>query len=334
MTDRRAWPVQDQQWVARYRTSIAGKHVPARALEERERELLRALRDAEVSATELFGDPDALAAEDAAELATVDEEVRGSLGGGLRPALREVGNTLMGIGVVAVLIMFVRHGWYVDIDVALALVAAGVTVVFVGWVVSRALFAAGRAASAVGVLVAAGAAALAGIAAAANLGSGHIAASDVPAPLLALGMLAPGVVALVVPSRMPQPEYRECWDDAEWLRRFRGGLRARLVTATAARGHVAEIEQALVAGRTSAYAEFGHPLTLARELAKADGSARRRRWWVSTVTGTGGPLAIAVVVIANQSWGALTIPVAVALLLTGAGATVVGWENRPWAKGR
>jgi hypothetical protein len=334
VADKSAWPVVDQEWVARYRMSIAGKYVPAHALEERERELLNAVRDAGVPAAELFGEADALASEDAAELATVDEEVRASLGGGLRPALREVGNTLVGIGVVAVLIMIVRHGWSVDIDIALALVAGAVTVVFVGWVVSRALFAAGRPASAVGVLIAASAAALAGIASAASLGAGHLAASDVPTPLLALGMLAPGVVALVAASRMPQQESRECWDDAEWLRRFRGGLRARLMPATAARGHVAEIEQALATARTSAYAEFGHPLTLARELAATDRAVRKRRWWVSTISGTGAPLAIAALVIANHSWGALTIPVAVALLLGGASASVVGWRDRPWAKGQ
>lgn len=198
----------------------------------------------------------------------------------------------------------------------------------------RALFAAGRSASAVGVLVAAGAVALAGIASAASLGSGHIAASDVPAPLLALGMLAPGVVALVAASRMPQQALREGWDDTAWLRRFRGGLRARLMPAEAARGHVAEIEQALVTGETSAYAEFGHPLALARDLAAADRAARARRWWVSTVAGTGVPLAIAALVLANQSWGALTIPVAVAVLLAAAGALAVGWDRRPWATGQ
>ena len=132
MADTAAWPVGDQEWVARYRMSMADKHVPAPALEERERELLDAVREAEVPAAELFGGVDALAAEDAAELATVEEEVRGSLGGGLRPALREVGHTLTGIGVVAVLLMIIRHGWSVDIDIAASLVAGGVLVVFVG----------------------------------------------------------------------------------------------------------------------------------------------------------------------------------------------------------
>lgn len=332
MRDPSSRTVSDRRWAERYRRSMAGKHVPPHVLEQRERELLRAVRDADVSAADLFGDAEALAAEDAVELATVDEEMRASLGGGLQPALREVGNTLMGIGVVAVLFMIIRHGWSVDIDTALALVGGGVTVAFVGWAVSRALFAAGRSAAAAGVLIAAAATALVGIMSAASLGSGHVAASEVPAPLLALGMLAPGVVALVAASWLPLGETSECWDDSEWLRRFRGGLRARLTPATVARGHVAEIEQALVAGETSAYAEFGHPLSLAREVAAADRTARKRRWWMSTVAGTGGPLVIASLIIANQSWGVLTIPAALVLLLAGVSALVLGWDERPWGQ--
>jgi hypothetical protein len=312
--------------------SIADKHVPAQALREREHELLIAVREAEVSAAELFGDADVLAAEDALELATVDEEVRTSLGGGLQPALREVGNTLVGIGIVAVLIMVVRHGWSLDVDIALGLVAGSVVAVFVGWVVSRAVFAAGRTAPAVGVLIASGSAALAGVASAASLGAGHIAASNVPTPLLAAGLLAPGVAALVAASRMTRRAPQECWDDAEWLHRFRGSLRAHLMAAHTARDHVAEIEQALVTGNTSAFAEFGHPLTLAREVAAADSVARQRRWWLSTVAGTGAPLAIGALVIVNQSWGVLTIPVSLAFLLAGVIAPIVRWDDRPWVR--
>lgn len=329
----KTWPVGDQKWVERYRLSMSGKHVPSPTLEERERELLEAVREAAVPAAELFGNADVLAAEDASELATADEAVRTSLGGGLRPALWEVGNTLVGIGTVAVLLMVIRHGWSVDIDTAHALVAASVLVVFVGWVVVRALFSAGRSVLAAGALASAGAIAIAGITAAANLGSGHIAASNVPVPLLTLALLAPGVVALVVAGRMPQQALRDSWDDAKWLRRFRGGLRARLMSAGTARGHVAEIEQALGAGETmSAYEEFGHPLALAREVAAADHVARARRWWASIIAGTGGPLVIAALVLANQSWGALTIPVAVALAAVAVGALGVGWGRRPWAE--
>lgn len=91
-----AWPGADRAWVARHRMSMTSRHVPALVLEERERALLNVVLEVEVAAAEIFGDADELAVEDAAVLATSDEAVRTSLGGGLRPALREVGGTLVG----------------------------------------------------------------------------------------------------------------------------------------------------------------------------------------------------------------------------------------------
>ena len=334
MKDTSAWPVGDREWVARCRMSMIGKHVPALALQERERELLNTVSEMELSAAALFGGAEELASEDAAELATVDEAVRTSLGGGLQPALREAGGMLVGIGAVTSLILIIRSGWFVDIDSALTMLAASVLVVFVGWVIGRGLFTSGRSARAVGVGAGAVTIAVAGVAYAADLGSGNIAASDVPVPFLALGMLVPGIAALVVASRMPRQELGENWDDAEWLRRFRGGLRARLMPAATARGHVAEIEQTLAGGGMSAYPEFGHPLVLAHEVAAADKTARLRLWAVSTIAAAGAPLCIATLVVVNQSWGKLTIPVAVALVLVAIGAFVVGWDRRPWRKER
>lgn len=324
------WPVGDEEWILRYRTSMAVRNVPALALEERERELVGAVLDMNAPAVELFGDAEELAREDAAELSTVEEEVRTSLGGGLQPALKEVGGMLVGVGAVTSLIAIIRSGWSADIDTALVLVAASVLVVFVGWVLVRALFSSGRSAAAVGAGAGAGAAAVAGIAYAAILGSGHLAASDVPLPLLMVGLLVPGISTLVVADRMPRQELRESWDDAQWLRRFRGGLRARLVPAVTARGHVTEIEQTLAAGGMSASSEFGHPLTLAHDLARADRTARRRLWAVSTGASVGAPLCLAVLVMANQSWGMLTIPVAVAFCLVAVGAFTAAWGRRPW----
>lgn len=94
-----------------------------------------------------------------------------------------------------------------------------VLVVLVGWIAGRALASAGQTASAVGAVVGAVAVALAlaGIAAA-TLGSGRVAAHDVPVPLLFLAVLVPGVAAPVAAGRMPQHELRETWDDAAWLR--------------------------------------------------------------------------------------------------------------------
>jgi len=332
--DRTTWSAGDREWVARYRASMAGKHVPASAREERERELRVAVREAGLPAAELLGDAGALAAGDAAELATVDEAVRVSEGGGMRPVLRDVGGTLLGIGAVAVSLTVVRGAWSVDLDVAHLLVAAGVLVGFMGWVVGRALFSAGRSMMTAGALVAATAIALACIASAARLGPGHVLAERVPVPLLAVALLAPGVVTLLLARRMPQERLRDEWNDTEWLRRFRGGLRARLVPTSVARGHAAEIEQGIHLTGQSAYAEFGHPLVLARELAEANRTARTRRWWLSTAAGTGTPLIIAALVFAMQTWGPLTIPVVVVLLLGAVVTPLVGWTDRPWVKRR
>lgn len=332
--ERTTWPEQDRAWLGRYRRSMAGKPVPADALAEREAALLDAVRRAGVPADELFGDAGVLAAEDAADLATVEEAVRSSPGGGLRPALRDAGGALVGMAAVTVVLMVVRGGWTVDLELARLLVGAGVALLFVGWVVARALLAAGRPVSTAGLLVAVGAVAVGCVASAASLGPGHVLATGVPVPLVAVGMLAPGVLALVTAGRMAPGTLRTGWDDAAWLRRFRDGLRTRLVPAATVRGHVAEVEQALRADGASAVTEFGHPLVLARELADADGTARGRRWWVSTVTGVAAPLVTAALVLAMDSWGPLTVPVVVVLVLGALVTPVVGWDDRPWAERR
>lgn len=330
--ERTTWPERDQRWVERYRRSMAGKHVPSDALEARERELLDAVQGTGVPAAELLGDADVLAAEDATELATVEEAVRTAEGGGLRPALREVGGMLVSMSTFGVVLMVVRTGWTADIEVAGALVAASVAAVFVGGVVARAFLAAGRPHSGVGVLVAVGAFAAGAIAWAASLGPGHVAARGVSVALLGGGLIAPGILTLVAASRMPDPSLSENWSDAEWLRRFRNGLRSRLVPSATARDHVAEIQQAIAASAASAFAEYGHPLVLARRLAQADRTARARRWWVSTVAGAGTPLVMAALILAMDSWGVLTVPVALFLLLGALLTLVVGWRGRPWAE--
>lgn len=324
------WSVEDRSWATRYRTVMTGKHVPESSLQEREHELLDAVRAARVSAAELFGDATALATEDAAELATVEEEVRTSLGAGLQPVLREIGGRLTGISAVAVLLMVARHGWSIDVDIAHVIVAASVLLTFLGWVVLRALFTAGRSRETLGLSVILGAVLVAGIAFAANLGSGHYAARDVSVPLLALAMLTPGVVLLVVSHRMPQQVLRQQWSDEQWLRRFTSGLRTRLMPSRIARDRVTEIEQALELSGASAYTEFGHPLVLARELAATNRTARTRRWWVLTLTGTLTPLAIAALIATAHSWGAMTIPVALAFALSAAVVLATAWDDRPW----
>ena len=328
------WPETDLAWVTRYRASMAGKHVPTIVLEERERELLNAVREADLPAADLFGDAPTLAADDVLELATTAEAVRTSEGGGPRHAVKDVGGTLLGIGVVSGLLLALRSGWSADINIVHIVVAVSVAVPFMGWIAARALFSAGRSVAMTGVLVTAGAIALAGIASAAALSNDHIAARAVPVPLLGLALITPGVFTLVWASRMQQQVLRTRWDDPDWLRRLRGGLRARLVPAAIARGHVAEIQQALVIGDTSAYEEYGHPLVLAREIADADRTSRLRLWWLWIFAGAGSPLVGAALVVTAQSWGNLTVPIAVVLLLGSVVTPIVGWSRRPWVQQR
>lgn len=328
------WSAGDQKWATRYRAAMVSKQVPLAALHERERELRDAVRAAGLPAAELFGDAAILAAEDAAELVTIDEVVRTSEGGGLRTALRELGGTLLSLATLGILLMLIRTGWLVDIDVAPTLVTASVVVGAVGWVVGRALFSAGRPVMMIRVLLAVAAFAVGGIALAVIVGPGQILASDVSLPLLGVGMLAPGVLALVAASRMPQQALRTDWDNAAWLRRFTGSLRARLVPTATTRGHVADIERAMGAGTPSAFAEFGHPLVLARELADANRISRVRRWWVATVGSTIFPLLIAAAIFGSRSWEVLTIPVVALLLLSAVISLVIGWRERPFAKER
>lgn len=81
MTESTTWSDEDRAWHERYRRSITGRHVPADVLAGREAELLEAVQRAGVPAEELLGDAAVLAAEDVADLATVEEEVRTSAGG-------------------------------------------------------------------------------------------------------------------------------------------------------------------------------------------------------------------------------------------------------------
>ncbi len=329
--ESKTWPTGDREWVARYRFGMTGSDVPAPALEERESELLDSVRATGLSAAELLGDAEELAAEDAADLATVQEAVRTCEGGGLRPVMWEVGALLTSIGSVSAASIFIRNGWFVDVNLALGAVAIDVLVGAIGGVVARTLFSAGRSHVAAVAVVVTGAVVCGGAATAVRIGPGRIAATDFSVPLLTLGMLAPGAIVLLVTRLMPQQQLRENWGDAEWLRVFRGGLRARLVPGAAARGHVAEIQQAITTGSASAVAEFGHPLVLARELAQVDHTVRARRWWVSTVASAGVPALIAALVLTSNSWGAFSVPAAMVLLVGSVFTLVSNWRRRPWS---
>ena len=54
------------------------------------------------------------------------------------------------------------------------------------------------------------------------------------------------------------------------------------------------------------------------------------RWWLLTLTGTFAPLLIAALIATSHSWGALTIPVVLAFVLSAAVALGTAWGDRPW----
>lgn len=323
------WPSGDQGWAARYQLSMGGSDVPAAALEKREAELLASVLEAGLPAVELFGDAEELAAEDAAEMATVEEAVRSSEGGGLQPAVWLMGMMLLSLGAAPTVLTFIRSGWFVDVDVASGVVAATVLLCAVGAIAVHGLFVAGQSRAAVGALVATAVVTVGGIAVAEGMGPGHTAATDFPVLVLGVGCVAPGLILLLVAHLLPQPSLRADWDDAEWLRIFRGGLRARLVPGVTARGHVAEIEQAIGSGSESAAAEFGHPLVLARTLAKDDPVAGVRRWWMSAIGACAIPLVLAAMNASSRTWGIFSVPIAIVLAIVGVVMMVIKWRQRP-----
>lgn len=326
------WPERDRAWADRYRASMAAKHVPVESLDARERELLTAVLAEELPAEHLFGPADSLAAEDATEVVTVEEAVLSAEGGGARKLVGELGAALVAFSVISGVLMVIRGGWSTDLDVAVIAVIGGVAAVGLAWTAGRALFAAGHTRAAIAAVAGAVAVAVVCVAYAANLGGGHLLAHDVPTLLVTAALMVPGLALLLFGSRMPKPTLREHWTDEEWLSRFRSALRGRLVPAVAARGHVAEIEQALGNGDTSAFSEYGHPLILAREIANSDHGARARRWWLSMLGGSVLPAVLAVLIALSRTWGTLTIPVVVVLALLAMISFAAGWGDRPRAQ--
>ena len=329
---RKEWPTRDREWATQYRASMGDERIPAAALHEREEQLLSSVRVVNLPAAELFGEASVLAKKDSAELATVDGAVRVSAAGGLRPALLELGRLGAALGAVGALFTLGRSGWFVNIDVAIVLIGVSIALSLVGWVAIRALFAAGRLVVMTGATIIIGALILVSIALAASVGPGVIAATDVPVPLFTLALIAPGGIIFLLANRMAQKASHEVWDDAEWLRRFRSGLRSRLMPAVVARTYVAKFEQVIATANSSAGARFGHPLTLARKVADADESTRARRWWMSTVVGMGLPIIVAISILLSNSWGKLTVPTVTMLFLIAVLTPTFGWADRPWAQ--
>lgn len=325
------WPTADRAWLDRYRGALSVHAVPDAAREERERELLEAVVASGEPADRVLGEPRSVAAEVAAELATRDEEVVRSEAS-LRPAVLQLGGTLLALALVAAATLAARAGWSFGLGLAELLVATGVAAFLVIWTVGRSLLAGGRPGATTAAILAGVAIAVGCVALAARVGPGRVLLEDVPTPLAALVMLLPGAALLVLASRMPATRLREEWSDDAWLRRFRGGLRSRLVPASRIEAHVAEAASVIAqAGERSAYREFGHPLAYARELADVDAQSCARRWRLAAAAGVGAPLAIAALILLTPGTDAVEafeLLVLAVLALVGAASA---WRSRPGA---
>jgi hypothetical protein len=326
------WPATDRPWLDRYRGALAAHAVPDAARERRERELLEAVIASGEPAERVLGEARAVAAEVAAELATREEEVVRSEAS-LRPAVVQLGGTLLGLALVAAATLGVRAGWTFDLALAELLVAAGVAAFLVLWTIGRSLLAGGRPGATTAVVIAGIATAVGGAVLAARVGPGQVLLADAPTLLAALVLALPGVALLVVARRMRAARLREDWSDDAWLRRFRGALRSRLVPRARVEAHVTEAASVVAeAGEGAAHREFGHPLAYARELADADARSRSRRWRLAALAGVGAPLAVAALVLVTPGSDAIEWLELVVLALLALVGAVSAWRSRPGAR--
>lgn len=326
------WPERDDAWLGRYRRSLAGQPVPRDVAEERERELLAAVIEADAPAEAILGDPAELAAMDAAELADGAKEMIRAEGGTPRSTVINVGGTGLAIGLLASITVLVERGWSLEVNLATSLVGAGVAAAFIAWAVASGCYWGGQLGGVLASIALGVAALTAGIVMAVLVGNDHVLASDVPTLLVGAALLLPGIALLIIGGTMRE-HLRTDWNDDEWLQRFRNGLRTRLLPAEAARGHIAEAVQTIAhEGEGSAYREFGHPLVYARALAQADRSSRGRRWWLSAVGTIGGPLALLALMPFTDTGSVLRIPFAVLLGIRALLGTTNLWPTRPWKR--
>ncbi|MGX9294881.1 hypothetical protein [Tsukamurella paurometabola] len=270
------WPEGDRPWAARYILGLAKAGVSLDVSSSRQEELITAVEAAEEPAAELFGNPDVLAAEDAAELAVSDAEAMATESAGVRDALEFGGVSLIFVGLIAA-VMVLLGGGRVDVTVGrVALVSAIAAAVVLGGAASM-QFMAGR--LKVAGLLAALAVLAVGVGGSQVEWSGRstVLIGGLPAWAAAIGLLLPGVVVLVVARAVPARVPRTTFDDEEWFSRFRGVLLAKGTPRAVVREHERTLREGL---STRAFDEYGRPDALALRLVADDpATPSRRLWW-------------------------------------------------------
>ncbi|PYI37545.1 hypothetical protein CVS30_14825 [Arthrobacter psychrolactophilus] len=328
------WPERDRPWATRYMVAVSQPEVSSAAIDARTRELISALREADTPADALFGDPGEIAEEDVRVLGTNEEAVSASEGGGARQGLNFIGTALTFLGVSSALVMLTRGVWRMDVELGPLCIVFGILGAAIAANLAWTLFVAGR----TGWTLVVGAGGLAFMAGciwfAATVGPGHLLIAGVPFWVLMIGMTLPGVLVLLVARLVPRRPLRAAWADDQWLRRFRGAMRSQGLSGELAREHERSVRAGIDEGEGGYYAEFGHPVVLARSLAMDDNPAAIRRWRWSSSFQVAVPLLMCVLVSFSESFGAWRSPAMIFLFVSGMVTAYTSWRHRPEVRQR
>ena len=270
------WPEQDRPWAARYILCLAKVGATFEVSEVRQSELIAAAEAAGEPAADLFGDPDALATEDGAELAISDAEAMATDRAGARDALEYGGVSLLLLGVIAAA-MVLFGGGRVDITVGWLAVLSAIVAAVVLCCAASMQFIAGRLKASGALVALAVLAVVVGGSQVAWPGRNTVLIGGLPAWCAGIGLLVPGALVMGVARCVPARAPRTTFDDEEWFARFHGVLVSKGMSRTVAREHERSLREGLA---TSALDEYGRPDTFARRLADDDpATPSRRLWW-------------------------------------------------------
>lgn len=284
------WPEPDRDWAGRYLLGLFREGVEASASSERQAELIAAVHAAGVPAEELFGDPADVARADAPDLAgpSAVAAAESADRAGARDAVGYAGAALLLLGVIAAIMVLVSGDGPIDVRVGVVAVLLAIiggmiagSVALFHSMAGRLRAAALAGAVAVGVVLVGGSQVT-------WSGRDVVLIADLPRWAAALGLLLPGVLAILTARLVPARAAQTAWDDDAWFDRFRGVLTTKGVPAGVAREHERTLREGLAG--TTAMQEYGRPDAFALTLAADDPAAPGRRlWW-----GAAGWFALAV----------------------------------------
>lgn len=333
MSDEEEWPERDDAWLFAYLWHVSQPAVPEEAIRARVEELRVAVLEAGEPAYVVFGEPWVVAASDVEDLSTVDEELRAAGAAGWRGMLTGLASSLILVALLPPISLLIDEGWRADLRPGLVAMAIGFLTFATGVTFTRLFYEAARPLAMLVSLLLGLACFVSAVVIVATHSGAEPLVRDVPVLLFAAAMLLPGIVALLVARRIPESPPQTQWDDAVWLRRFRGALVLKGVSRSRIREQELEVRQMMSeAGATSLYDECGHPIGFARQLATHDRSAKGRRWGWGSVAQVIMPMLIAIAALPDdgQIWTWWRIVIFGSAVLLFAATVISQWRSRPW----